>query len=111
MTVVGGEPVGNRIAGYRVIAVSTGCILSNRAEGNRDTLLQPADIGKMPLPQIDLLIRRVARYIQYIDTARIPDADDRLGILGKVERSTSGVGVEAIANNEKSRVSKCGPHI
>ena len=90
-----GDGIVRRIAGDRVIARAADSVFDHRANGDRDIGGKAADIGKLPVAQIDQLVLRKARHIQRVGAIAIPDRQERIGIGGEIIGPAHG-GVEAI---------------
>ena len=83
-------------------------VLDGHAEGDGNVLGQAADVGERAGTQVDELLHgaarvAVARGVERIDAARVPDGEDGFGVLCEIERVQplavypfAGVRVEAV---------------
>ena len=77
---VRGEAVVARVAAEGVRTAAADGVLDHRAERDGDVADQPADVGETSLTQIDdLAIVRIAREVERIGPAGVPDAENQGG--------------------------------
>ncbi len=87
-----------------VAAGATNRIFDHHALGDRHIALQAADIRKGPGAQIDILVDGIAREIERVGSAGIPDREYQMRVgAGRRVEIAPGIGIEAIGRVARPR--------